>query len=432
MNVEKVSSFNSGHPREADMQKVNVDARSFNAIEFLANSNVEVRNPKHSPPKTPIETGQSSSFTPITPVSSRFNANDLFFVAFSQEGVVPTTPKPIASPTLYEIRLPRQLSIPVHYQTPASSIDEHRSNTYRMPFSVPSPQISQHFPKPIPPPTFVLQRLNKNHYDIAYESPTLPALCHGLGPVAMLNGTIQVRLRCAVRIDMTLDRAVRVYNHRTMVAIALSNNCNRSAVIQPNGRVLQMGNKVEIVTYDAMQSNNYVRYAKMWHKGISFTSESCALTYLVDTLGTRTITDSFTKSFIEHTKDYTLVVFYENSRHGPSYFGAAKNIVANCVYSCTDEGTEMYDINGFHIVQTADGLVKITRNNKKCFIRTSPANGSSTLTTASVHCTGSLGQTSHLFVRRNEKRMHFDGLNFVVRNCGHSAGFNEENLLIVY
>ncbi|XP_013112134.2 uncharacterized protein LOC106090475 isoform X2 [Stomoxys calcitrans] len=379
MNVEKVSSFNSGHPREADMQKVNVDARSFNAIEFLANSNVEVRNPKHSPPKTPIETGQSSSFTPITPVSSRFNANDLFFVAFSQEGVVPTTPKPIASPTLYEIRLPRQLSIPVHYQTPASSIDEHRSNTYRMPFSVPSPQISQHFPKPIPPPTFVLQRLNKNHYDIAYESPTLPALCHGLGPVAMLNGTIQVRLRCAVRIDMTLDRAVRVYNHRTMVAIALSNNCNRSAVIQPNGRVLQMGNKVEIVTYDAMQSNNYV-----------------------------------------------------NSRHGPSYFGAAKNIVANCVYSCTDEGTEMYDINGFHIVQTADGLVKITRNNKKCFIRTSPANGSSTLTTASVHCTGSLGQTSHLFVRRNEKRMHFDGLNFVVRNCGHSAGFNEENLLIVY
>lgn len=33
---------------------------------------------------------------------------------------------------------------------------------------------------------------------------------------------------------------------------------------------------------------------------------------------------------------------------------------------------------------------------------------------------------------RNEKRMHFDGSCFIVRNAGHSAGFNENNLLIVY
>jgi len=28
--------------------------------------------------------------------------------------------------------------------------------------------------------------------------------------------------------------------------------------------------------------------------------------------------------------------------------------------------------------------------------------------------------------------MHFDGSCFIVRNAGHSAGFNENNLLIVY
>lgn len=49
------------------------------------------------------------------------------------------------------------------------------------------------------------------------------------------------------------------------------------------------------------------RYAKMWYKGVSFTSESCALIYLVDTAGTRTTTDTFT----DLTKDYTLTVFYE-------------------------------------------------------------------------------------------------------------------------
>lgn len=36
-----------------------------------------------------------------------------------------------------------------------------------------------------------------------------------------------------------------------------------------------------------------VRYAKMWYKGVSFTSEQCALVYLVDAAGTRTTTDSF-------------------------------------------------------------------------------------------------------------------------------------------
>ncbi|XP_033254929.1 uncharacterized protein LOC117194472 [Drosophila miranda] len=88
--------------------------------------------------------------------------------------------------------------------------------------------------------------------------------------------------------------------------------------------------------------------------------------------------------------------------------------------------------NGFRITQAADGLVKVTRVDNKCLIRTSPGNGSATLTTPGIHCTASLGKTSHLFVRRNEKRMHFDGSCFIVRNAGHSAGFNENNLLIVY
>lgn len=131
-------------------------------------------------------------------------------------------------------------------------------------------------------------------------------------------------------IDMTLDKAVRVLNQRSMVAVSLSRNGTNSALIHPNGRILQSGSKVEIVTYDGMKNNNFVwvqstgnlviyiilinyiyilhsRYAKMWYKGVSFTSESCALIYLVDTAGTRTTTDTFT----DLTKDYTLAVFYE-------------------------------------------------------------------------------------------------------------------------
>lgn len=37
-----------------------------------------------------------------------------------------------------------------------------------------------------------------------------------------------------------------------------------------------------------------------------------------------------------------------------------------------------------------------------------------------------------VFLRRGERRMHFDGAEFVVRNSGHSAGFDSNNLLRVY
>lgn len=89
-------------------------------------------------------------------------------------------------------------------------------------------------------------------------------------------------------------------------------------------------------------------------------------------------------------------------------------------------------MNGYRITQTTDGLVRVTRANNKCIIRTSPNNGSATVTSPFIHCTASLGQTSHLFVRRGERRMHFDGTSFVVRNAGHSAGFDEHNRLRVY
>ncbi|XP_033255050.1 uncharacterized protein LOC117194642 [Drosophila miranda] len=130
---------------------------------------------------------------------------------------------------------------------------------------------------PMPPPPYALARVSSTR-NFELENHTPPA-CPGSGPIAMTNGTIQLRFRDGVRIDMTLDKAVRVLNQRSMVAVALSRNCSNSALIHPNGRILQSGTKVEIVTYDGMKGNNFVLYAKMWYKGVSFTSEACALIY---------------------------------------------------------------------------------------------------------------------------------------------------------
>lgn len=44
----------------------------------------------------------------------------------------------------------------------------------------------------------------------------------------------------------------------------------------------------------------------MWYKGVSFTSDQCALVYLVDSAGTRTTTDTFS----DLNGDFSLGVFY--------------------------------------------------------------------------------------------------------------------------
>ncbi|XP_075168962.1 wurstfest [Haematobia irritans] len=431
----------------ASSNSATITCTGFSPEEFLARAsmNEKINNILRNPIKSPTRTHQRSVFTvpgPAAAQSSRFNPSIEPFVPQHQR-LVDTNAS--ASTSLgrlsarssslpFPVSLPIQTSYRPYASAPsASMVCGGYNNLIASDTGFPSilygasdNDMYRMFPEPMPPPPFALKRNRSSEYDLISTQSSLCGI--GTGPIAMANGTIHLRLRDGIRIDMTLDKSIRVFNERSMVAIALSRNCGTSAVIHPNGRVLQNGSKVEIMAYDGMKTNNYVRYAKIWYKGISFTAENCALIYLVDTAGTRTTTDTFT----DLTKDYTLTVFYENARLGPIHRQEALDIIQNSTYSCNEDGTETYEINGFRISQTADGLAKVTRSNNKCLIRTSPGNGSTTLTTVGIHCTASMGNTSHLFVRRNEKRMHFDGSCFIVRNAGHSAGFNESNLLIVY
>lgn len=99
------------------------------------------------------------------------------------------------------------------------------------------------------------------------------------GPIALPNGTIQVRLRNGIRlaiqfsnrfrrgnkfclylfrVDMTLDKAIRLTNNRSRITMSLSSNGGSAALIHPNGKVYQFGSFVEIVAYDGNDTNNYM------------------------------------------------------------------------------------------------------------------------------------------------------------------------------
>ncbi|CAH0389490.1 unnamed protein product [Bemisia tabaci] len=243
--------------------------------------------------------------------------------------------------------------------------------------------------------------------------------------VATNYGTMSLRLHNRIRIDMTIDRAVRVINCKNNIVLALNGVGSAAALLHPNGRVYQYGSRVEILAHDARGNN---KLAKMWYKGVSFTSELCYVVYLVDTAGTRTTTDTF----MDLTQDFSLPVFYSDSRYGPAFINEAVGILQDADYWVAEDGTENWNINNVRISQTPDGLVRIARESSKFLLRTSPTNGTATLTTPYLHCTASMGQTSHLFVRRGERRMHYDGNSFIVRNAGHAAGFDERDQLKVY
>ncbi|GFG35339.1 hypothetical protein Cfor_10327 [Coptotermes formosanus] len=243
--------------------------------------------------------------------------------------------------------------------------------------------------------------------------------------VATPCGTISLLLRDQVRVDMTIDRAIRIVNFKKNIVLSLSSTGSTSAVFHPNGHIYQHGSRVEILAYDLYGNN---KYAKMWYKGVSFTSERCALVYLVDAAGTRTTRDRF----LDMSQDFSLSVFYNGSRHGPYYIQEAISILQGSRFWITEKGTENFVINNVLVSQTCDGLVRIGRKRNKYQVRTGPLSGKAAVSTPFIHCTASMGPTPHLFVRRGERRMHYDGTNFVLRNAGHSAGFDENNRLRVY
>jgi len=107
-------------------------------------------------------------------------------------------------------------------------------------------------------------------------------------------------------------------------------------------------NKCDLVVF------HMCRYAKMWYKGVSFTSERCALVYMVDAAGTRTTCDRFS----DISQDFSMSVFYDGSCYGPYYIQEAISILQRSQSWINDKGTENFVINNVRVSQTCDGMVR--------------------------------------------------------------------------
>ena len=92
----------------------------------------------------------------------------------------------------------------------------------------------------------------------------------------------------------------------------------------------------------------------MWHKGVSFSADTCALVYLVDQAGTRTTTDSFS----DMNGDFSVPIFLGESRYGPETIQECIGQLQKMNYWVSEDGIENWVINGIRVSQTADGMVR--------------------------------------------------------------------------
>jgi len=291
------------------------------------------------------------------------------------------------------------------------------------PFLTPSYPFPMYLPSPGPAVTDSLSTFS-----------TIPSH-HSTGVSASVEmaGFIRLRLNYDVILDINTNMALRLQNQSKQSSMTISDSAKHSAIIHPKGRVLIYDPRVEIQTEDAQSVKN----AKVYPRGISFTANNMALVYLLDEAGARSTSDMFHDLYATNIVD---TLFEESCVKGGDNSSVIQESITQldrAQYWRTDSHVDCWIFNDVFVQQTADGLVIIERtmeNGVKISMRASPSNGKIRMDSHFVQVTASLGDESHMFLRSKDRRLHYNGNTgvFIVRNAGHSAGFDEDGELRIF
>ena len=113
-------------------------------------------------------------------------------------------------------------------------------------------------------------------------------------------GYVAFYLHKGIIVNIGPNYAVQIVNPTCATKLGLSGCGTQMALIHPQGRVLQYNARIEV---QCLGTNGVDKSAKLWPRGISFTSSNCAITYLVDEAGTRSTSDYFYDLFYEDNTD---------------------------------------------------------------------------------------------------------------------------------
>ncbi|XP_037558976.1 uncharacterized protein LOC119436254 [Dermacentor silvarum] len=246
-----------------------------------------------------------------------------------------------------------------------------------------------------------------------------PELHACYGPVVTTYGTVSVMLRHGVRVDISVDRAVRVVNFDKECTAAVSGDGDRSCVCHPCGRVLQQGVAVDIATGS--------RLAKISSRGVIFTALNHGLVYLVDASGTK----STTERFKDLCYDVPLSLFHLSLHEDEEGFNECFRMVSQAKHWNNRRGDDVWIVGGVRIQQAPWGDVQVSRDLGSHVVWTSPTKGTMSVVTPLIKSVVTCDPTRFFFVRMNQKRLSANADGFAVRNGSQRAGFDSRGRLVL-
>lgn len=118
-----------------------------------------------------------------------------------------------------------------------------------------------------------------------------------------------------------------------------------------------------------------------------------------------------------------------NSAHQAICISACLRILQNVKFWKNKDGTENWVLNGFRVTKEKSGCIRVARDLLQYKFRLD-RNGTCSLSTPNIHCTAALG--GHIYAKSGDKKIHYDGQNFIVKNGSHSGGFDRNTQLKLF
>ena len=220
-------------------------------------------------------------------------------------------------------------------------------------------------------------------------------------------GLLTVLLQHDVAVEMTIDRTVRVVNHRHKSVAATSSRGNSSCIYHAGAKLYQHGTTVEAEVF-------YDRRARMTSDSFLFASGSSCFELVP--AGLKVAEPEFT----DLTKDTSVTLLFSASGYGPHLVEEYERIAQRSKYRYHGDGSISIHTNGVKIYQSATGDVTVTTGRKR--IRVSPTFGSLYIDTNFVEM--AVEMNWNIKVRRGPHRLHASFVGFVLSDGHKECGFD--------
>ena len=187
------------------------------------------------------------------------------------------------------------------------------------------------------------------------------------------EGSLALRLRAGVVLDIFPSMALRLQNTRQDTTLALSSCTSQLALVHPVGRLLQYASRIEVQVEDMISVKN----AKIHPKGVSFTANNMALVYLLDEAGARSTSDMFHDLYATHIADTLFAASkgVEEVQNIQGHIRVGVQLLEQAQY--WRDSVDHWVIGDVEVSQTKDGLVTVQRRvaGDTITLKTSPNNG---------------------------------------------------------